>query len=114
VRQKPWKSLLLLCLWCDAPERERHTHTLTRETKLRNHVGIQKSKTFVTIPLMKYGSQSEALVVAEIYGDQNQAQGGATERDRETERQRESFLIFFVVMGVKHVCCLTGHEQSSH
>jgi len=35
------------------------------------------------MPLMKYGSQSEALVVAEIYGDQNQAQGGATERERE-------------------------------
>jgi hypothetical protein len=67
---KPWKSLLLLCLWCGAPERETNTHTLTRETKQRKHGGIQKSKTFVIMPLMTYGNQSEALVIAEIYGDE--------------------------------------------
>jgi hypothetical protein len=51
-------------------QRERDTHTLTRETKQRKHVGIQKSKTFVIMPLMKYGNQSEALVIAEVYGDE--------------------------------------------
>jgi hypothetical protein len=96
-------------------ERETHTHTLTRETKQRKHVGIQKSKTFVIMPLMKYDSQSEALVVAEIYGDEIKSRHrGEPQRERERDTERESFLIFFVVMGVKHVCCLTGHEQSSH
>jgi hypothetical protein len=82
-------------LWCGAPERERDTHTLTRETKLRNHVGIQKSKTFVIMPLMKYGNQSEALVVAEIYGDEIKSRHrGEPHRERERERERERVFLF--------------------
>jgi len=82
-------------LWCGAPEREIHTHTLTRETKQRKHVGIQKSKTFVIMPLMKYGSQSEALVVAEIYRAENKSRHrGEPHRERERERERERVFLF--------------------
>jgi hypothetical protein len=82
-------SSVALFVVCCTRERETHTHTPTRETKLRKHVGIQKSKTFVIMPLMKYGNQSEALVVAEIHGDEIKSRHrGEPQRERERERER--------------------------
>ncbi len=81
-------SVALFVVWCT---RERDTHTLLQERQNKiKHVGIQKSKTFVIMPLMKYGNQSEALVVAEIYGDEIKSRHrGEPHRQRERERERE-------------------------
>ncbi len=91
---KPWKSLQLLCLWCGAAERERHTHSYKRD-KTKKACGNTKVQDLCHHAFDEI--RQSIWSFSHSWGlwrwDQIQAQWGAT--------HTQSFLIFFVVMGVK-------------
>jgi hypothetical protein len=84
VRQKPWKSLLLLSLWCGAPERETHTHSYKRDNTKKS-CGNTKVQDLChhAFDEIRQSIWSFSRSWDLWRWDQIQAQGGATERERE-------------------------------